>query len=102
MGRTGHNGEKVYMGDLEKALEYVVNKEIPATENLDELQLRTVYQFLENVVRYLPLRPALRHFLLALRDWPLKMEFTAVSGQHYAEKESLNSERLYFSVAGKW
>ena len=77
---------EVYMGDLEKALWYVVNKEIPAKTNLDEKQLKAVYQLLENVVRYLPLRMPLKQFLMALREWPVLMEFKTVSGDQYAEK----------------
>ena len=55
---------------------------------LDELRLNAVYQLLENVIRYLPLRRPLRNFLVALRDWPIRMEFKKVTGQHYADKVS--------------
>ena len=77
---------EVYMGDLERAIRYVVNKEIPAQTTLDELRLNAIYQLLENIVRYLPLRGPLRNFLIALRDWPIRMEFKKVTGQHYADK----------------
>ena len=55
---------------------------------MDELRLNAVYQLLENVIRYLPLRRPLRNFLVALRDWPIRMEFKKVTGQHYADKVS--------------
>lgn len=77
---------EVYMDDLEKAIEYVVTKEIPGQTTLDELRLNAVYQLLENVIRYLPLRRPLRHFLITLRDWPIRMEFKALTGQHYSDK----------------
>merc|ERR1719362_2852899 len=77
---------EVYVGDLERSIQYIVNKEISAQATLDELRLNAVYQLLENVIRYLPLRRPLRNFLVALRDWPIRMEFKKVTGQHYADK----------------
>ena len=73
------------MGDLERGLRYMLTKEIP-NDNLDELSLNAVYQLLENMVRYLPWRNPVRHFLIALRDWPILMELKAVRGQDYAQK----------------
>ena len=74
------------MGDLENAILYVLTKEIPAKATLDELHLNAVFQLLENIIRYLPLRTPLRNFLVALRDWPIRMELKKVTGQHYADK----------------
>ena len=81
----GDSHEQVYMGDLERGLQYMLTKEIP-NDNLDELSLNAVYQLLENMVRYLPWRNPVRHFLIALRDWPILMELKAVRGQDYAQK----------------
>ena len=74
------------MGDLERAIRYIVTTEIPSHETLDQLKLNTVYQMLESIVRYLPLRKPLKDFLVALRDWPIRMEFKAVSGLHFESK----------------
>lgn len=76
----------VYMGDLEHALRYIVDKEISAQATLDELRLNAVYQLLESVLQYLPLRGPLRNFLITLRDWPIRMEFKSVTGQQYSDK----------------
>ena len=78
--------EKVKNGDLELAIQYLINKEIPAQQTLDEPRMNTVYQMLESILKYLPLRQALRNFLITLRDWPIRMEFKAVSGQHFSDK----------------
>ena len=74
------------MGDLEKSIHYMLHKEIPAAEMLDEVRLNTVYGLLESLVRYLPLRQPLRNFLVLLRDWPTIMEYKAISGAQYKQK----------------
>ena len=74
------------MADLERAINYVVETEISTKEKIDEIGLKTIYQMLENMVRYLPLRKPVRDFLIVLRDWPSQMEFKELSGQHYKEK----------------
>lgn len=78
--------EVVHMADLERAINYVVETEISTKEKMDEIGLKTIYQMLENMVRYLPLRKPVRDFLIVLRDWPSQMEFKELSGQHYKEK----------------
>ena len=78
--------EVVHMADLERAINYVVETEISTKEKIDEIGLKTIYQMLENMVRYLPLRKPVRDFLIVLRDWPSQMEFKELSGQHYKEK----------------
>ena len=80
------------MGDLERSIHYMLSKEIPAMEMLDELRLNTVYSLLESLVRYLPLRQPLRNFLVILRDWPAIMEYKALSGAQYKQKVSINSK----------
>merc|ERR1711983_718551 len=79
-------------GDLERSIHYMLSKEIPATEMLDELRLNTVYSLLESLVRYLPLRQPLRNFLVILRDWPAIMEYKALSGAQYKQKVSIISK----------
>ena len=76
------------MADLERAISYIVETEIPTQEKLDELRLKSIYQLLENIIRYLPLRKPVRNFLIVLRDWPNQMEFKEISGQDYKEKVS--------------
>ena len=90
---------EVYMGDLENAIEYVLTKEIPAKAKLDDLHLNAVFQLLENLIRYLPLRTPLRNFLIALRDWPIRMEFKKVTGQHYADKVKLHSSTEVLDIS---
>ena len=82
--------ESVHMADLEKAIKYMVETEIVAQETLDELRLKSVYQMFESIIRYLPLRKPMRHFLMTLRDWPGHMEFKTLKGHHYKNKVSLN------------
>ena len=83
------------MGDLERSIHYMLSKEIPATEMLDELRLNTVYSLLESLVRYLPLRQPLRNFLVVLRDWPAIMEYKALSGAQYKQKVSQLYSKLF-------
>jgi hypothetical protein len=78
--------EQVHMADLEKAIEYIVTTEIITQDTLDQLRLSAAYQMLESLVRYLPLRRPMKDFLVALRDWPVRMEFKAVTGQHFQDK----------------
>ena len=80
------------MGDLERGIRYMLSKEIPTTDMLDELRLNTIYNLLESLVRYLPLRQPLRNFLVILRDWPVIMEYKALSGAQYKQKVSINSK----------
>ena len=87
-----HSEISADMGDLERSIHYMLSKEIPATEMLDELRLNTVYSLLESLVRYLPLRQPLRNFLVILRDWPAIMEYKALSGAQYKQKVSINSK----------
>lgn len=76
------------MADLEKAIQYILEQEVPTQENLDELRLKAVNQLLENMIRYLPLRKPIRDFLIVLRDWPSVMEIKAVTGASYGDKVS--------------
>ena len=87
-----HSEISADMGDLERSIHYMLSKEIPATEMLDELRLNAVYSLLESLVRYLPLRQPLRNFLVILRDWPAIMEYKALSGAQYKQKVSINSK----------
>ena len=82
--------ETIHMADLEKAIHYMVETEIVAQETLDELKLKSVYQMLESVIRYLPLRKPMRYFLMTLRDWPGQMEFKTLKGLDYKNKVSIN------------
>jgi len=92
MKQGNHSEISADMGDLERSIHYMLSKEIPATEMLDELRLNTVYSLLESLVRYLPLRQPLRNFLVILRDWPAIMEYKALSGAQYKQKvEELES-----------
>ena len=79
------------MGDLERGIRYMLSKEIPTTDMLDELRLNTIYNLLESLVRYLPLRQPLRNFLVILRDWPVIMEYKALSGAQYKQKVGSSS-----------
>ena len=80
--------ETIHMADLEKAIHYMVETEIVAQETLDELKLKSVYQMLESVIRYLPLRKPMRRFLMTLGDWPGQMEFKTLKGLDYKDKVS--------------
>ena len=79
------------MGDLERGIRYMLSREISTTDMLDELRLNTIYNLLESLVRYLPLRQPLRNFLVILRDWPVIMEYKALSGAQYKQKVGSSS-----------
>ena len=75
----GPTGDTVYAVDLEQSIRYALTVEIPMQQFLDTVKLKTIYQYLEVIVRYLPLRPKLLNFLKALREWPVMMDIRSES-----------------------
>ena len=56
---------------------------------LDTVKLKTIYQYLEIIVRYLPLRPKLLNFLRAVREWPVMMDIRFVDGSKFNLESAL-------------
>ena len=45
-----------------------------------------IYQYLEVIIRYLPLRENIIKFLQALRDWPVQMNLRTIKSTDFSEK----------------
>ena len=62
----------VYLGDLEKAVEYSLTREVAMQPVLDQQKLKVLVYYIEVLLNYLPgLREPVRKFLVSLRDWPV-------------------------------
>lgn len=64
----------MYAVDLEQSIRYALMIEIPMQQHLDEAKMKTIFQYLEVITRYLPLRANIVLFLKALREWPVMMD----------------------------
>merc|ERR1711892_48614 len=79
--------DEVFMGDLEKAVEYSIMKEIAMQPVLDTEKLQTMVYYLDAVLNYFPnMKTPLRKFLISLREWPVQMRFATVSNVDYKKK----------------
>ena len=67
--------DKVYLGDLEKAIEYSLTKEVSMQALLDNAKMSSLYFYLEVLVNYLELRKPIKEFLISLREWPVRLTF---------------------------
>ena len=76
----------VYAGDLEKSVQYALTQEIPAQAILDDAKMKSIYQYLEVVIQYLPVREKVKKFLIALREWPIKMDYRTLTGEAFSKK----------------
>jgi hypothetical protein len=74
------------MVDLEQSIRYALTTEIPIHQFLDEEQMKAIFQYLEVIVRYLPLRQNLLYFLKALRDWPVQMDLKVLRSADFVAK----------------
>ena len=52
------SGDVVYAVDLELSIHYALTVEIPTQQFLDEVKMKTIYQYLEAIIQYLPMRPS--------------------------------------------
>ena len=74
------------MVDLEQSIRYALTTEIPVQQFLDENKMKAIFQYLEVIVRYLPLRQKIVHFLKALRDWPNQMDLRVLKSADFVAK----------------
>ena len=74
------------MVDLEQSIRYALTTEIPTQQLLDENKMKAIFQYLEVIVRYLPLRQKILNFLKALRDWPNQMDLRVLRSTDFVAK----------------
>ena len=48
--------------------------------------MKAIFQYLEVIVRYLPLRQNILNFLKALRDWPNQMDLNVLRSADFVAK----------------
>lgn len=76
----------IHASDLERSIQYALTVEIPTQHFLDEMKMKTIYQYLEIITRYLPLRESVLKFLHALREWPIRMDLRALKSSDFKAK----------------
>ena len=85
--------DEVFMGDLEKAVEYSIMTEVAMQPVLDAKKLQTLIYYIETILSYFPnMKTPMRNFLISLREWPVQMRFASVSHADYKEKVNELSE----------
>lgn len=79
--------DEVFLGDLEKAVQYSITREVAMQPVLDQQKLSALVFYLEALLAYLPgLREPTRKFLISLRDWPVQMGYTSITHTAYKNK----------------
>ena len=76
----------VHAVDLENSIRYALTIEIPTQQLLDESKMKAIYQYLEIIIRYLPLRENIIKFLKALREWPIQMDLRTMKSTDFLDK----------------
>ena len=76
----------VHAVDLENSIRYALTVEIPTQQFLDEAKMKAIYQYLEIIIRYLPLRENIIKFLKALREWPIQMDLRTMKSTDFSDK----------------
>jgi len=79
--------DKVHQDDIEKAIQYSLNTEIPMKPFMNYLELRALYKFLDVLVKNTPnLKKPMKNFLISLREWPQMGGLSTISGQQFKDK----------------
>jgi len=79
--------ERVFLGDLEKAVEYSLTREVAMQPILDQQKLKALVYYIEVLLNYLPgIRNPVKKFLVSLRDWPVQMGYSSLPHTLYKKK----------------
>jgi len=73
-----------FAGDIEKALQYSLTKEIPLNTILDSPKMYAIHLWINVAIRYLPLRLEVWQFLNAIRDWLFELGPVTLTGDEFA------------------
>jgi len=96
---------RVFLGDLEKAVEYSLTREVAMQPVLDQQKLKTLVYYIEVLLNYLPgIRDPVRKFLVSLRDWPVQMGYSSLPHTLYKKKveELLELHRPFSKTPMEW
>jgi len=83
---TGSFPDVVHAVDLEISIRYALTVEIPMQQLIDEAKMKVIFQYLELIIRYLPLRENIINFLKALREWPIQMDLRTIKSTDFSHK----------------
>ncbi|XP_068228524.1 sulfhydryl oxidase 2-like isoform X2 [Palaemon carinicauda] len=82
---TGEKKDQVYMVDIENAVRYAVAHEVVQHKVISGHSLKSLQDFLDILVKYLPMRPAVHNFLTRLHEYTLSQP-ESIQGETLAEK----------------
>ncbi|XP_042236902.1 sulfhydryl oxidase 2-like isoform X2 [Homarus americanus] len=76
--------DQVYMVDVENAVSYALGHEVAQHKVIRGDSVKALHDFLDVLVRYLPARPAVHHFLTKLYQYTLSHS-DRIEGEQFAE-----------------
>ncbi|XP_064114873.1 sulfhydryl oxidase 2-like isoform X2 [Macrobrachium nipponense] len=82
---TGEKKDQVYMVDIENAVRYALAHEVVQHRVISGQSLKSLQEFLDILVKYLPMRPAVHNFLTRLHEYTLS-QTESIHGETLAEK----------------
>ncbi|XP_066947378.1 sulfhydryl oxidase 2-like isoform X2 [Macrobrachium rosenbergii] len=82
---TGEKKDQVYMVDIENAVRYALAHEVVQHRVISGQSLKSLQEFLDVLVKYLPMRPAVHNFLTRLHEYTLS-QTGSIHGETLAEK----------------
>jgi len=83
----GSEKDRVFLGDLEKSVEYSLTREVAMQPVLNQQKLKALVYYIEVLLNYLPvIREPIRKFLVSLRDWPVQMGYSSLPHSLYKRK----------------
>jgi len=97
--------DQVYLGDLEKAVEYSLTREVAMQPMLDQQKLKALVYYIEVLLNYLPgIRGPVKKFLVSLRDWPVQMGYSSLPHTLYKKKveELLELHQPFARTPTEW
>ena len=79
--------DEVFMGDLEKAVEYSLMKEVGMQPVLDQPKLKSLLYYTQALNKFFPnMRKPVKNFLTHLRDWIIEKQHSKVRSTQYNKK----------------
>jgi len=97
--------DRVFLGDLEKAVEYSLTREVAMQPVLDQQKLKALVYYIEVLLNYLPgIRDPVKKFLVSLRDWPVQLGYSSLPHTLYKKKveELLELHQPFARTPTEW
>ncbi|XP_008552097.2 sulfhydryl oxidase 2 [Microplitis demolitor] len=86
------NGDHLYQSDLESALRYSLEQEIPLIKTIDNVKLESLKQYLRVLALYFPLKHSNSAYLPRIRD--IIENKTSIDGKDFRELVKLTEQKL--------